>query len=48
MKVTQKTRVRILGALLLIFSAAFVCVPLMIGGHPGETVPNTQGTTPLG
>jgi len=38
MALTQKIRARIIGTLLLIFSAAFVSVPLMIGGHPGKTV----------
>jgi hypothetical protein len=36
MQVTQKTRARILCALLLISTAAFIGVPLIIGGHPGE------------
>ena len=44
MKFTQKIRARIIGTLLLIFSIAFVSVPIMIGGHPGETVSHPQRT----
>ena len=38
MALTQKLRARIFGTLLLMFSAAFVSVPLMLGGHSGKTV----------
>jgi hypothetical protein len=44
MEFTQKIRARIIGTLLLIFSVAFVSVPLMIGGHPGESVSHPQRT----
>jgi hypothetical protein len=44
MVITQKVRARIFGTLLLIFSAAFVSVPLIIGGHPGETASHLQRT----
>jgi hypothetical protein len=44
MAFTQKLRARIIGTLLLIFSVAFVSVPLIIGGHPGETVSHPQRT----
>jgi|WetSurMetagenome_2_1015567.scaffolds.fasta_scaffold57072_2 hypothetical protein len=44
MEFTQKIRARIIGTLLLIFSIAFVSVPIMIGGHPGETVSHPQRT----
>jgi hypothetical protein len=44
MEFTQKIRARIFGTLLLIFSIAFVSVPIMIGGHPGETVSHPQRT----
>jgi hypothetical protein len=47
MEVSQKTRVRIVGALLMLFSVVFVSVPLMMGGHPGETVANLQQLLPL-
>jgi hypothetical protein len=44
MEFTQKIRARIIGTLLLIFSIAFVSVPIMIGGHPGEAVSHPQRT----
>ncbi len=47
MATTQKIRVRIMGTLLLIFSAVFVGAPLVIGGHPGETVAHPQRTMHL-
>jgi hypothetical protein len=37
MGLTQKIRARTIGALLLVFSAAFVSASLIIGDHPGET-----------
>ncbi|MFA5080979.1 MAG: hypothetical protein WC474_00365 [Hydrogenophilaceae bacterium] len=36
MKITQERFARIIGSLLLIFSIAFISVPYLIGGHPGE------------
>jgi hypothetical protein len=47
MEVTPKIRARILDTLLLIFSDAFVLIPLVIEGHPGETVPSPQRTMHL-
>jgi hypothetical protein len=42
MEITQKAVVRSFGALLLILSAVFVCVPLIVGGHPGEAAQASQ------
>ncbi len=36
MKITQELFARIIGSLLLIFSIAFISIPYLIGGHPGE------------
>lgn len=38
MEVTQKTLARIFGVVMLIASVAFISVPLIVGGHPGESV----------
>jgi hypothetical protein len=47
MAITQKIRARIMGTLLLIFSTVFVGAPLVMGGHPGETVAHPQRTLHL-
>jgi hypothetical protein len=47
MAITQKIRARIMGTLLLVFSAVFVSAPLVNGGHPGETVAHPQRTLHL-
>lgn len=47
MALTQKTAVRALGILVLAFSLAFISVPLIIGGHPGEmAAPAATGSYP--
>lgn len=36
MKFTEKRIAQIMSSLLLIFSIAFISIPYLVGGHPGE------------